>query len=130
MIQEKQIKAISGLGVLPIAFFLQILSALAVFAAIRRESAFEIVLSVFFVVLVILVWGGLFMVHPNQGKVLQLFGKYVGTERTAGLRWANPFYSKKALSLRVRNFESGKLKVNDSLGNPVEIAAVVVWRVR
>ena len=71
-------------------------------------------------------WGGLFMVHPNQGKVLQLFGKYVGTVRTAGLKWANPFYSKKALSLRVRNFESGKLKVNDSLGNPVEIAAVVV----
>ena len=69
------------------------------------------------------------MVHPNQGKVLQLFGKYVGTVRTAGLKWANPFYSKKALSLRVRNFESGKLKVNDSLGNPVEIAAVVVWRV-
>ena len=79
--------------------------------------------------MVVLVWGGLFMVHPNQGKVLQLFGKYVGTVRTAGLKWANPFYSKKALSLRVRNFESGRLKVNDSLGNPVEIAAVVVWRV-
>ena len=126
MIQEKQIKAVSGLKVLPIAFLLQVL---AVIAAIRRESALEIVLSILFVVLVVLVWGGLFMVHPNQGKVLQLFGKYVGTERTDGLKWANPFYSKKALSLRVRNFESGKLKVNDSLGNPVEIAAVVVWRV-
>ena len=129
MIQEKQIKAISGLGVLPIAFLLQIVSILAVIAAIRSESAAGIVLSIFFAVLVVLMWGGFFMVHPNQGKVLQLFGKYVGTERTAGLKWANPFYSKKALSLRVRNFESGKLKVNDSLGNPVEIVAVVVWRV-
>ena len=129
MIQEKQIKAIPGLGVLPIAFFLQILSVVAVIAAIRSENVLAIVLSVFFVVVVVFVWGGLFMVHPNQGKLLQLFGKYVGTVRTPGLKWANPFYSKKELSLRVRNFESGKLKVNDSLGNPVEIAAVVVWRV-
>src|SRR5207249_6255017 len=61
--------------------------------------------------------------------VLQLFGAYRGTVRTAGLRWASPFFTKKAVSLRVRNFESGKLKVNDLDGNPVEIAAVVVWRV-
>ena len=72
---------------------------------------------------------GFFMVHPNQGRVLQLFGKYVGTTRQSGLRWANPFYSKKAVSLRVRNFESGQLKVNDKSGSPIEIAAVVVWRV-
>jgi regulator of protease activity HflC (stomatin/prohibitin superfamily) len=61
--------------------------------------------------------------------VLQLFGRYVGTDRTNGLRWANPFYSKQAVSLRVRNFESGRLKVNDSNGNPIEIAAIIVWRV-
>jgi regulator of protease activity HflC (stomatin/prohibitin superfamily) len=61
--------------------------------------------------------------------VLQLFGKYTGTARQPGLRWANPFYSKKRVSLRVRNFETGKLKVNDSRGNPIEIAAVVVWKV-
>ena len=61
--------------------------------------------------------------------MLQLFGDYVGTAKTAGLRWANPFYSKKKVSLRVRNFESGKLKVNDHDGNPIEIAAVVVWQV-
>jgi regulator of protease activity HflC (stomatin/prohibitin superfamily) len=69
------------------------------------------------------------MVNPNEGKVLQIFGKYAGTAREPGLRWANPFYAKKAVSLRIRNFESGKLKVNDSNGSPIEIAAVVVWKV-
>ena len=72
---------------------------------------------------------GFFQVQPNQGQVLQLFGHYSGTVRDAGLRWTNPFYAKHAISLRVRNFESSKLKVNDSDGNPIEIAAVVVWQV-
>jgi SPFH domain / Band 7 family len=73
--------------------------------------------------------GGLFTVAPNEGRVLQLFGRYVGTVREPGLRWASPFYTKRHVSLRVRNFESSHLKVNDSDGNPIEIAAVVVWRV-
>ena len=72
---------------------------------------------------------GFFQVQPNQGQVMQLFGRYSGTARDAGLRWTNPFYAKRAISLRVRNFESGKLKVNDNDGNPIEIAAVVVWQV-
>ncbi|MCB1601692.1 MAG: SPFH domain-containing protein [Lysobacterales bacterium] len=72
---------------------------------------------------------GLFMVQPNNAVVLQLFGRYVGTVRDEGLRWANPFYSKRAVSLRVRNFESSKLKVNELEGSPIEIAAVVVWQV-
>ncbi|HWU77141.1 MAG TPA: SPFH domain-containing protein [Rhodanobacter sp.] len=72
---------------------------------------------------------GFFQVAPNQGQVLQLFGKYAGTVRQEGLRWTNPFYAKQRISLRVRNFESGKLKVNDNDGNPIEIAAVVVWQV-
>ncbi|HEU4664160.1 MAG TPA: SPFH domain-containing protein [Dokdonella sp.] len=72
---------------------------------------------------------GFFQVQPNQGQVLQLFGQYAGTVRDEGLRWTNPFYSKRAVSLRVRNFESGRLKVNDADGNPIEIAAVVVWQV-
>jgi regulator of protease activity HflC (stomatin/prohibitin superfamily) len=70
-----------------------------------------------------------FQVAPNKGQVLQLFGRYAGTVREEGLRWTNPFYSRQRISLRVRNFESGKLKVNDSDGNPIEIAAVVVWQV-
>ncbi|MBI4905896.1 MAG: SPFH domain-containing protein [Acidobacteria bacterium] len=72
---------------------------------------------------------GMFTVAPNDGQVLLLFGKYVGTVRKTGLQWANPFYQKKRVSLRVRNFETQHLKVNDHDGNPIEIAAVVVWRV-
>jgi regulator of protease activity HflC (stomatin/prohibitin superfamily) len=77
----------------------------------------------------IIAFCGFFTVHPNEAKVLQLFGRYVGTVREPGLRWANPFYTKRAVSVRVRNFESGKLKVNDRDGNPIEIGAVVVWKV-
>ena len=72
---------------------------------------------------------GLFVVHPNEGKVLTLFGRYVGTVREPGLWWVNPFIVRKAISLRVRNFETQKLKVNDSHSNPIEIASVVVWKV-
>ena len=72
---------------------------------------------------------GFFIVQPNQAAVMQFFGKYVGSERNSGLRWANPFYTKKTVTLRVRNFESSRLKVNDSEGSPIEIAAVVVWQV-
>ncbi len=80
-------------------------------------------------VVLLICFKGFFMVHPNQAKVLQLFGTYVGSVRQTGLRWANPFYSKSPVSLRVRNFESEVLKVNDSSGNPIDIAAVVVWKV-
>jgi len=72
---------------------------------------------------------GLFSVQPNEARALMLFGRYVGTVRETGLRWANPFLTKRRVSLRVRNFESEKLKVNDKDGNPVDIAAVVVWKV-
>ncbi len=73
--------------------------------------------------------GGLFSVQPNEGRVITLFGNYRGTVRRPGLWWVNPFSAKKPVSLRARNFESEKLKVNDKDGNPVEIAAVVVWQV-
>ena len=73
---------------------------------------------------------GLYKVEPNQAAVLSLFGRYVGTVKTDGLRWNNPFFSKKKISLRVRNFESGKLKVNELDGSPIEIAAVIVWQVQ
>jgi regulator of protease activity HflC (stomatin/prohibitin superfamily) len=72
---------------------------------------------------------GLFIMGPNEGRVLQLFGRYVGTVRADGLRWTNPINSKRPISLRVRNFETQKIKVNDIEGNPIEIAAIVVWRV-
>ena len=72
---------------------------------------------------------GVFVVNPNEGRVLQFFGRYVGTVRDQGLRWANPLYTKRRISLRVRNFETERSKVNDTDGNPIEIASVVVWRV-
>lgn len=87
-----------------------------------------IVLAVTIIVTLVLV-AGLFMVHPNQARVLTLFGTYAGSARITGLRWANPFFAKTKVSLRVRNFDCDTLKVNDSSGNPIEIAAVVVWKV-
>src|SRR5690606_12631515 len=72
---------------------------------------------------------GLFVVNPNEGKVITLFGKYTGTEKRPGLWYANPFTSRKRISLRVRNFETAKLKVNDANSNPIEIGAIIVWKV-
>jgi hypothetical protein len=100
------------------------------FATIRTpaEPTAIIPIAIAFVLLAF-VSKGFFQVQPNQGQVVQLFGRYSGTVRDEGLRWTNPFYAKRAVSLRIRNFESGKLKVNDNDGNPIEIAAVVVWQV-
>jgi regulator of protease activity HflC (stomatin/prohibitin superfamily) len=97
--------------------------------AVRTAMPLLIVPVVALAVVTFLMWFGLFTVAPNEGKVMQLFGDYKGTVREPGLKYANPFYSKLGISLRVRNFESSKLKVNDHDGSPIEIAAVVVWRV-
>ena len=98
-------------------------------SAVNSESVYQIVFSVLIALILLICFAGFFMVHPNQARVLTLFGTYVGSARETGLRWANPFYAKKAVSLRVRNFDCDPLKVNDSSGNPIEIAAVVVWKV-
>jgi hypothetical protein len=111
---------------------LPLLTLLLGWLFIRSATASQVVPAVLFMlglVITLICYKGFFMVHPNQAKVLQLFGTYVGSVRQTGLRWANPFYSKEPISLRVRNFESGMMKVNDSSGNPVDIAAVVVWKV-
>lgn len=121
MIQERQVRTASGLAIL---LLLLALHAVAIFLLVRGVLVVVPVLVVLFVLLF-----GCFIVQPNQAVVLQFFGRYVGTERTPGLRWANPFYSKKKVSLRIRNFESNKLKVNEIEGSPIEIAAVVVWQV-
>ena len=97
--------------------------------SIQHQSVWGIVTALLFGIVLIVCLGGFFTVAPNEGKVLQFFGNYVGTVRDPGPRWTNPFYSKRSVSLRVRNFESSKLKVNDLDGNPIEIAAVVVWQV-
>jgi regulator of protease activity HflC (stomatin/prohibitin superfamily) len=97
--------------------------------AARADDVQVVVACVVAMIVSIVGLAGLFTVAPNQGLVLQLFGAYRGTAREEGLRWANPFFTKKRVSLRVRNFESAHLKVNDVDGNPIEIASIVVWRV-
>ncbi|MBU2924555.1 SPFH domain-containing protein [Colwellia sp. 4_MG-2023] len=87
------------------------------------------VLSFVGIVFIIFILPGFFMVQPNQGKVMTFFGSYVGTVKSNGLRWSIPFFKRKNISLRVRNFESNQMKVNDNHGNPIEIATVVVWSV-
>lgn len=122
-----EIPARSGSGYLLLVVLL-VLQLGSVAGVIFLPPLLKVLLALAAVV-VFICWFGFYMVHPNQGKVLQLFGRYAGTDRENGLRWANPFYSKKTVSLRVRNFESGRLKVNDANGNPIEIGAVIVWRV-
>ena len=129
MIREKVRKVSSGYSMIVILALAQLAFAYAIFRTIVAESVPGLIGAVIGTVVVAICWAGLFMVHPNEAKVLQLFGKYVGTTHEPGLKWANPFYAKTAVSVRVRNFESSKLKVNDSRGSPIEIAAVVVWKV-
>lgn len=129
MIREKELNGRPGLPVLLFFLLLLLASVAGMVLAIRAGLPWGIVAGVLLMIVSIVGACGLFLVNPNERKVLQLFGDYVGTARVAGLRWANPFYSKKKISVRTRNFETGKLKVNDKSGNPIEIAAVVVWRV-
>lgn len=129
MIREQSRNVSSGYLALVV---LPLLALLFVFLIVRggqTDQAALVVGSILALLVVFICFKGFFMVHPNQAVVLQLFGSYVGSVRVTGLRWANPFYAKHAVSLRVRNFESEVLKVNDNTGNPIDIAAVVVWKV-
>jgi regulator of protease activity HflC (stomatin/prohibitin superfamily) len=129
MIRERAYNGIPGLPVLLVIALVDAALIWMFVMNVRAESAPEIVFAAVMFVLATFLLVGLFMVNPNEGKVLQLFGEYKGTAKIQGLRWANPFLRKRKVSLRVRNFESSHLKVNDIDGNPIEIAAVVVWKV-
>ena len=125
MIEEKQASTYSGYLSILVLLLLHLVALVAI-------AVLPVLLKIPMIIIGLVLlycWIGFFMVAPNQGRVLQLFGKYVGSERKEGLRWANPLYMKAKVSLRIRNFESGTLKVNDSSGNPIDIAAVVVWKV-
>ena len=126
---EKLVSTLPGLLMLPV--FLIAGAAFIRFGVAALQGGTPLGGVLFFLASFICLFclGGLFVVNPNEARVLQLFGDYVGTVRDDGLRWANPFYSKRSIMLRVRNFESAKLKVNDRDGNPIEIGAVVVWKV-
>jgi len=109
--------------------------ALLVYSIILTDAGYTdavwgIIITSLLLVVIIILMAGFFIVEPNEAVVLLLFGKYKGTEKNAGFKWANPFLTKKKISLRSRNFNSDKLKVNDKKGNPIEISAVVVWKVR
>ncbi len=129
MITEKQRSTMPGVLALLLILAVLGLTIYGLVAAIRSEEPWAILGCILLLALDVICLPGLFVVHPNNGVVLQLFGKYTGTVRNPGLHWVNPFTSKKAISLRVRNFETAHLKVNDRDGNPIEIAAVVVWKV-
>ena len=129
MINEKVLRVSSGYLMLLILPLLQGTTIAGIVFGARGGMVPLVIISVLAAIVVFILWFGFFMVNPNEAKVIQLFGEYKGTVRDPGLRWANPFFSKHAVSVRVRNFESGKLKVNDQSGSPIEIAAVVVWRV-
>ncbi|MEM1413243.1 MAG: SPFH domain-containing protein, partial [Pseudomonadota bacterium] len=116
MIQENVRKCASGYLALVVLPALTIALVYAFVLAINAENAIAIISTIVLFLVVLICYAGFFMVAPNQSKVLQLFGTYVGSVRETGLRWANPFYSKETVSLRVRNFESEMLKVNDSSG--------------
>ena len=129
MIRERQLSTLNGVLVLLVVIAVAAFGIWTLVGAIRSESGIQLTTAIVSLVVAALTAAGLFVVNPNEAQVVQLFGSYSGTVKTPGLRWANPFYTKKRISLRVRNFESGHLKVNDLEGNPIEIAAVVVWRV-
>jgi regulator of protease activity HflC (stomatin/prohibitin superfamily) len=93
------------------------------------NAIWTILVRVLFIALGIFILVGLYMLQPREAAILTLFGQYRGTDRSEGLRWANPLYAKRKISLRARNLNTPTLKVNDKRGNPVEIGVVVVWRV-
>ncbi|MGQ0732552.1 MAG: SPFH domain-containing protein [Acidobacteriota bacterium] len=129
MVRERNSHGLAGIPVLLALVAGNLALVWALVRAIQSVSPLAIVSVSLALSFGVFLCFGVFMVNPNEGKVLQLFGEYRGTAKTQGLRWANPLLTKKAVSLRVRNFESSRLKVNDFDGNPIEIAAVVVWKV-
>lgn len=129
MLREIQVKPTSGLLMLGLVLAAVVAFGYGFFIGARSENIALIVPCLMGASVVLVLCIGLFTVEPNEGKALTLFGNYKGTVREPGLWWVNPFMTKTGVSLRVRNFETNKLKVNDAFSNPVEIGAIVVWRV-
>ena len=127
-IREIEVKSVSGIPLLLILLVVTIIAILAL-VGLDMSPALRITIIAIGLPILLIAFSGLYKVEPNQSAVLSLFGKYIGSVRTPGLRFNNPFYTKQKISLRVRNFESGKLKVNELDGSPIEIAAIVVWEV-
>jgi len=129
MMVEKELKGFSGWLMLVLLLAASGGSLVVMIWASEAQNAPGIVLGVLAFVLAGACYFGMTVVNPNQARVVQLFGRYQGSLKEQGLRWVNPLTTRRRVSLRIRNFESSKLKVNDQDGNPIEIAAVVVWKV-
>jgi regulator of protease activity HflC (stomatin/prohibitin superfamily) len=128
--KEQPLKSLPGIPLIVAMTAVFLLSAwVMVLVPTGHAPGWALVPAIAACALGIFVLAGLYMLEPNQAAVLNLFGRYVGTVKDNGLRWNNPFYGKKKISQRVRNFESGRLKVNELDGSPIEIAAVIVWQV-
>lgn len=127
--KENQQKSLAGIPLTLISLAVMLATLLTFIDGVANGQPLQVIASATALIIASFGLMGLYMVEPNQAAVLSLFGKYIGTVKEQGLRWNNPFFSKKKISLRTRNFESGKLKVNDLEGSPIEIAAVVVWNV-
>jgi regulator of protease activity HflC (stomatin/prohibitin superfamily) len=127
----KEIGRKGGPGLLALVMLLagEVLATLWLVSAARENNTGSIVAALLVFTVLLVCFAGLTIVNPNEARVLVLFGRYAGSLKSAGFWWVNPFMVKKKVSLRVRNFETSKLKVNDNHSNPIEIAAVVVWRV-
>ncbi len=126
---EREKSTFSGWIVLPVVLLLPLLNVFLLIVGIKGQIPLWIVTAVVLLVFWFLLVVGFFTLQPNQAAVLVLFGKYLGTAKTSGFHWANPFLSKIKVSLRARNHNGETIKVNDSRGNPIEIAVVVVWKV-
>lgn len=128
-ITEKTGKRLNGYVMLALFILLLALTIYLLVKTIISENLILLAVDIPLFITVFLMMSGFFTIQPNEARVLILFGKYVGSVREPGFHWTNPFVSRKNVSLRIRNFNSDKLKVNDLDGNPIEIAAVIVWRV-
>ena len=122
-------KSLPGIPVLLVVLLLLLGAVALLVQGVQQQSGPQAVLAILIGLVLLVSLAGFYTIEPNQAGVLSLFGRYVGTVKDAGLRWNNPFFSARKVSLRVRNFESGKLKVNELEGSPIEIAAVIVWQV-
>lgn len=129
MLRELELKASAGMTAAVVITLTVLASVGGVVYAVRNQSVSSGIAAAVVIVGALICIAGFFVVNPGEAKVLQLFGEYKGTVRTQGFWFANPFLSKTPISLRVRNFETAKLKVNDNRANPIEIAAIVVWKV-
>ncbi len=129
MLRERVARTLPGGFMLVVLVILSIVSLVLGISNFRMDQNVAGIGFILLLAVAVTSMFGLFIVNPNEAKVVQLFGNYVGTVRNPGMHWVNPFTTRRPVSMRIRNFESAKLKVNDHSGNPIEIAAVVVWRV-